>query len=143
MAYCQQEDVQAEFKSLALKSTASVTPDTIDRFIAESDAEIDARLSGVYAVPITGTSSLIIMRTISIWLTAGRVRDILHIKTGNEDDRKDEGPDYCAKAYAMIKDIVSQDLSLNDATLKQSGGITSYNSANGVEAIFDKDTEQW
>ena len=143
MAYCQTEDVQAEFKSLPLKSTAVFNTNKVERFIAESDAEIDARLSGVYETPITGDVALIIIRTISIWLTAGRLRDILQIKDGEDADRKDEGVDYTAKAHKMLADIISQDISLNDATLKQAGGVTSYNSQNDVEAIFDKDTEQW
>ena len=70
MAYCTEAQVEGEFKSVDFGASTAVTSDDITRFIEEADAFIDGKIGVRYVVPITGSISLLIIRTIAISLIA-------------------------------------------------------------------------
>jgi len=148
MAYATSAHISSEFKDITFSASTKVTDTEVDRFIEEADAEIDSVLSKRYVTPITGSVSLILIRQISIWLVAQRVKDILVVKTGvkgsdqgnlrNDDIRLDR------KAKNMLQDIVNEKLDLVDATfLDSSGGVSSYNVDNNIGHVFDRESNQW
>lgn len=144
MAYCTNAQVSSEFKGITFSASSSITDTEVDRFIEEADAEIDGKVSQVYTTPITGTVSLIIVRTISIWLVKDRINKILAVKTGNDEDNQSGEESLGSRARQMLNDIVDRKLDLPDATLvTASDGVKDYNYANSIEPTFKRGTVQW
>lgn len=144
MAYCTEAQVEGEFKDVDFSASTVVTSDDITRFIAEADALIDGHLAGKYDTPITGATSLLIVRTISVLLVASRVRKILEVKGG--DSSKGQAPKASEKkqAMSMLKQIKEGKILLTDATLANSyDGVKSYTSANDVTPETDVEEELW
>lgn len=143
MAYCTNTDVSSEFKGITFSSSTPVTADEVTEFIAQSDAVIDGYLNNKYVTPITGASSLAIVKMISIYMVSKRVKAILRVKTGGTGETENRG-DFEDMAKSLINDLKSSKLNLPDATLVQSGGgIDSYTNTNDVPHIFDRDKDQW
>ncbi len=148
MAYSTNQQVKEEFKDLPLHVTdTAIKTGQVDRFIAEADAEIDGRLAVRYAVPIVAAASLPILRKISIGLTAGRIKNMLPVVTG--DDSKNQGNSFIAgrlekEARALLEDIVNQKILLSGATAATTHqGVKSGNVDAGVCHKFKRDTDQW
>jgi len=145
MAYCTSSDVQAEFKALEWNSTA-ITSAKVTEFIVQADAFINAKLGKRYVTPITGTESLSIVKMISIYLVADRVKKILYTLTGNQttDQISERRKSMTEMALAMIDDILAGDMDLPDATLRDSsGGVSSYTYENDFEHTLSRDEVQW
>jgi phage gp36-like protein len=144
MAYCTSDQVQGEFKKLRADSTSPIDLTEIDRFIEEADAIIDSYLSKRYETPVTGATSLIIVRNISIMIVAQRIKDILRVKTGDEPTSQDGRGNLNDRAMKMLKDIVDRNIDLPDATATDTDeGVQSYVSSNEVPFIFERETVQW
>jgi hypothetical protein len=149
MAYSTKEHVAAEFKGMVASGgfSASSTPtgSDVERFIEEADAEIDGRVGTRYVTPITGEKSLVIIRSISIGLVAGRVKEILRVKSGDAKvDQETRAGDMISHARSKLKWIAEGTLLLSDATLKKAGdGVSPTKTACDTKPIFDKDKEQW
>lgn len=145
MAYCTNAHVSAEFKGVTFGASTSPTSTTVDRFIEEADAEIDSKVGLKYETPVTGSTSLIIVRQISIWLVAARIKEISRVKTGatTAEQEAREG-DLRKMALERLDKIASGEILLPDATLVSSAdGVRSYVVDNGVEAAVDVESEQW
>lgn len=81
MSYCTKAQVKAMFRNLENSTDPAVTDASLDEFIAEADSSINARLKGVYVLPITeGTNpeSFVILRKICRLLVACVVDNILN-----------------------------------------------------------------
>lgn len=145
MAYSTVAQVASEFKNITFSATTSITESEVERFIDESDALIDAKLSQVYVTPVTGTVSLLVVQQISIWFSAQRVRDIQMLKTGqNNTNQLDGGKRLDDMAMERLDQILDDELPLPDATLLQaSGAVKSYNASNNISGIFKRDSQQW
>jgi hypothetical protein len=142
MAYSLNTDVTNEFKTI--DTSGLVTTTKIDGWIAQADAYIDSRIGLVYEVPVTGVSSLLILKQISIWLVAQRIADIMETKSivpkGNQLIPKN----LERKAEKKIQMIVDRELLLSDATLASShNGVKSYTNDNPVTRTFDVTKDQW
>ncbi len=145
MAYCTTTHVSGEFKGVTLSSSTTPTDTTVERFIAEADAEIDSKVGLKYETPVTGTTALIVVRQISIWLVAARVKEIFKVKTGASSAEQEarEG-DLRKMAMDRLDRIAKGEELLPDATLRSSyDGVRSYVVDNGVEAQIDVESEQW
>ena len=82
MAYCTVSDVQVLIKSLTFDGTTKVTDTEItNNHIPAADAIIDGKLRKYYAVPITNSDDLTLLKTISANITAGMVARILYETT--------------------------------------------------------------
>lgn len=144
-SYCSVDDVKEEFKDLPLDSGTSLKKKQIEKFIEQASTHIDAKLAVKYTVPITGEASKIIVQQIATWLVAGRVKDILQVKTTtteiNQDVRED---DLAYRANKMLADIVKGVLPLPDQTAATSDdGLSSFNVSSGQEHFFKKNETQW
>jgi len=141
MAYSTNAQVVLEFKSLGTGAGSTIPTSTIDSWITEADSYIDGRLSTLYVTPITGTISLSIVKTISIWLVVDRINAKMQVKNAG---RKEGLKDYRQLAEDMIKDILLGNIRLHDATRARSdGGIASYQNDNDIESSFDMTVDNW
>lgn len=148
MAYATNAQVASEFKNITFSATSSITLDEVDRFIEEADAYIDSKLSQKYVTPITGTTSLILVRQISVWLAAQRVKDIMRVKSGATEKDQGVGKTKIRRlddmAKEMLSDILNDKLELPDASLKDtSEGVYSYVYHNNIDHKFDMENDQW
>lgn len=143
MAYSELADIEAEFKGIEFTLDSPVTDNEVDDFIDQSDAFIDAKIGLKYVVPITGTSSLLILKTISVWLTADRISQILEVKTQTEENST-AGKSLREMALEMLKEIVDETLLLSDATLlSTSAGFGSYASDYSIKKKFHRSSDEW
>lgn len=148
MAYAISAQVASEFKDITIGASTPVTSTEVDRFIAESDQEIDSIIAIRYSTPIDETEnplSFLIVRQLSIWLTAYRVGKILQVKSVVEEVSQEGGQiSLRQRAMDMLDKIVKGEMTLPDADLAVSGGIVSdYNSNNSVEPLFDAEKDQF
>lgn len=146
MAYCTVADIQGEFKAATFGATSSPTDTTVTGFIAQAGAEIDATLGLKYATPITGATSLLIVKQIAIDLVAARVKNILEVKSPiAQGQQAIKGDDSATAARKRLKAIiVGQELTLPDATILSSNdGVESFDVSNGEEFVFQKGVKQW
>lgn len=144
MAYSTTNQIQSEFKDITFSATSSVTDTEVTEIISMTDAEIDARLGVKYEVPITGTSALLICRTISTYISAARISKIVEVKTGEADKDMPRRIEERNAALKMIEDIVAGKMLLSDATSRSTrGGVRSYNYDNDIEAEIDVTKDQW
>lgn len=146
MPYCTATHVQEEFKALDFSTVdGAMTTAKVERFIEEAGAVINSRLASRFTTPITGTEALIVMRVIAIGLVAERVKSILEIQGLEESKEQQAKIDTLARdARSMLKALSEGTATLTDAVGKStSQGFRSYNVDEGVEPVFEKDTDQW
>jgi hypothetical protein len=147
MGYCSTSDVVAEFKGITFSSTTSVTSDDVSSFIAQESAVIDGMLAGLYETPVTGTSALLILQKICTLIVAGRVKNILAVKTGDPKlDQNAPGAPMLSAAKMLLDAILSKSLILSDATTTGISPVASYTSTDiGVDydRHFHLDSDEW
>lgn len=145
MAYCTEADVLREFKSLVISSDTSIKTADVAAWIAEADAEIDARVGLIYATPVTGTNSLLVVRSMSVGLVAGKIREVLRVKSGLKQTEQDNSTDSAKVARTKLDKIVKREMKLSDASLVDNDqGLQSYNSGLSTdERVFKKGIAQW
>lgn len=145
MAYSTEEEVRQEFKNLQATVNTALTPAVITRFITEADGEIDAVLATRYQVPVAAAECAALLRTISIGLTAGRMKRILEVKGGNEaTDQIAKAEELRKEARELLRGIQKQEMALLGATpVTSHQGVSSFNVGAGVCHIFKRDEDQW
>jgi hypothetical protein len=89
-------------------SNPACQPSTVDvtTWITEADREIDSKLAGLYATPITGAESLAIVQSISARIVAIRILGLLYAgqSISLSDDLKQARKDldaYAAGSYTL------------------------------------------
>jgi hypothetical protein len=148
MAYCTKEQVADEFNGIAaFSSTTNPTGDTVDRWIAEADALINAKVGLRYITPIVAANDLLVIRIISIMLVSARVRRRLNRQGPDGETSKVKVADTLDQAMKMLESIVKGTTNLDGGSvLKSAGGSTnSYqvNHAVSCPHTFRKDCDQW
>jgi hypothetical protein len=106
MSYAAKEDVKALFRHFADNTEAAVTDTAIEDFLSSSTAYIDARLNGLYLLPITSGSapeSFKILKQINAFYVAAIVDDIL-----NNYSQADKKPIWHKKAEEMLTNIAPE-----------------------------------
>lgn len=82
MSYCTVSDIQSLFPNYTFSAISIVTTTAItNTHIPITDALIDARLRKYYTVPITDDTDLVLMKSISMYITAGKVARLLYETT--------------------------------------------------------------
>lgn len=128
MAYATNSDVASLFRDITFDANTAVTDSEVDSIIEEVEAEINALLYDHYVVPITGTESLKIMKTISRYKAAHVVKTILEANEQYSDKVQEIQTNLEKKAMEMLKKIiptwdgdqwVDPILNLSDAVRKQ------------------------
>lgn len=139
--YCCVSDVASEFRDITFDDNSVVTKAEVNEFISRQSAIIDGILSTKYTVPITGTISLIIMKELCALMVAGKVDRILRLRTGEKG--QNSGRDFAKEAKDIMDKLLKDVLVLSDADAKNQSRITSYNVANSIEPVMEKETDQW
>ena len=151
-AYCDTDDVNAEVKGLTLSASTIPTTDQVTEFIDQESARIDASVSARYAIPITGTDSLLFLKRICIALVTWRVSDIISTRKQQMLPNGMISQDLAgATAYKQaVKDLEALrkgDIKLPDEdVLNSSAGNAFFASGNSEESYdtkFDVDEKQW
>ncbi len=143
MAYSLYTDVVNEFKNIDI-TNGVITETKINEFISQADAYIDGRIGLIYQTPVTGTNSLLILKKISIGLTAQRIANILELKSVVAEGDQAIPKDLIAEAKEDLQLIVDRGLLLSDADeVTTTGGVSSYTGENTVERTFQQGTQQW
>ncbi len=148
MAYCVNTDVKAEFKNLVYQSSGGITSGEVDTWITETDAYINGRIGLKYSTPVTGTQGVLILKTVSIWLVAHRVKNRLMTLTGTKGEQSSEPVEgYDVAAEKRLEMIVTGMLPLSDATLARSNdGVDSYSYSQSEDTeapIFHRGVDEW
>jgi phage gp36-like protein len=144
MPYAESSHITAEFADVTFSASTKVSTDDITRFLAEADAEINTRLCNRYAVPITGTESLVLMRMIEIWLVKHRIMGILKVKTPIAKADQGGETDLRTQAIEMLKQLSDGELLLSDAPRATSEeGVKSYSADEEVDHVFQRGEDQW
>lgn len=151
MVYCTADDITSDFKNQDFTAAdALVTTAEVTQFIVESDALINSYVGMRFAVPITDSDALELMKLISRSLSSSRVKDILVQKT--EESGGSEGKPIEVRqgllAYTdcikTLKSIASGERFLFGATKNVSNeGLYSENVALDIQPTFEKSTKQW
>ncbi len=151
MAYSTNAQVASEFKSTTFAAGRSITDTEVDRFIDEADEVINSRIGLKYSLVdditlILNPLSFPVLRQISIWFVADRVREIMQVKDIG-DDRIKQGaraPNSAVRAEKMLNQIVDGTLLLRDVPLNTThDGFKSFATDEGLEHQFKKDVDQW
>ena len=144
MAYSTTTDVASEFKNITISATSALTTTEVTEFIVQADAYIDSRLGLKFTVPITGAESLKIVKRLSIWLVASRMKEIYKVKTGAVLVDQGETGDLGKMAREELDKIIKNELLLSDATLLSSAnGVKSFSNDNGEEYTFQRNRDDW
>ncbi|MFN8741528.1 MAG: phage protein Gp36 family protein [Pirellula sp.] len=147
MAYCELDDVQAEFKNTTFSGSTLVTDDNVSAFIVQADALINSYVAKRYETPVLETADgFFLLKMISTGIVAERVRGILEVKqaTNKDGEQNVRRPMSMAVLMGMLKDISTGKLPLADAIPISGGtGLYSENSANFIEPEFKKGSTQW
>ena len=146
MAYSTYAEIQADFKDVTFTSTTLVKDTEVTQFIVEADSLIDSYVGKRYEVPITGTSSLSLMKLYSRTLVAERVRGILEVKqqTAQATNQNVRSGLSTKDILKLLSDIRDEKTDLVDATLlSDTGNFYSNNYTNDIQPVFKKNLKQW
>lgn len=145
MAYCTKDQVADEFNgSVSFGVTTSPTATTVDRWIAEADVLIDAKVGLRYDTPITDPTDLILIRMISVLLVSARVRKRLNRTGPDNENAKVKVSDSMSEANKMLNDIVKGLTNLPGSSLANSeAGVSSYTVGLEDPHTFKKGEDQW
>lgn len=150
MGYCTSADVVGEFRKLDTTSTGVVMNATkIEEFISQSSAYIDSKLRGFYTVPVTGPSSLSILKMICILFVTHRVKSILVDHQSDEatnvertDVKAEKMLDqYIPKAGELVPEIQLPDAPTT-ARSPETGGVMACGSTTS-QRVFTKTGDDW
>lgn len=144
MPYCTILQVEGEVKTAApFSATTEPTATKVGEVMAETDAMIDSVLRAKYTLPVTDADDLLVLRRISLALTAERVREIMGIQTQNPSTDQQYVATTADKARADLKAIQAGKVQLNSSPANAYDGSRSYARENGLTAVFKKNETQW
>ncbi len=143
-AYFTVADVQSEFRSITFSTTTTPTLATVTAFVAQACVEIETKVGMKYAVPVTAADAVTLLQQIGISLVAGRVKNILPVKTGSEEvntgGRGRPGDAMIKWARDTLEQIRLGNLALQGATLAGSADGVVSGIGNAVTGDQDADT---
>jgi hypothetical protein len=106
MAYSTTDDIINEIRGLEVTGTTVVKEDDLSAWIKQADAYIDGRLAAYYITPITGAKSLSIVKTISIYKVAHRVKNKLELTSENSDKKQEVQANLDKQAERMLEQLL-------------------------------------
>lgn len=104
--YAAPADVAALFRDIEFDTDTAVTETEINDIIDEVEAEINAKMTRHYVVPVTGVESLKIMKKITRLKSAHMVKTILEAREELSDKVMEVQTNLEKKADAMLDDII-------------------------------------
>lgn len=144
--YTSTTEIQSDFKSAAFTTSSLVTIATVDGFIAEADALINAYVGSVYQTPLTTGEGLNLLKMLSRSLVSGRIKKILEVKQDKNADANQSVQGVLLSPTQVMKilaDIRDENIVLAGATRLSSSDFYSNNAANDICPVAKKDDKQW
>lgn len=146
--YSTKEQVADEFNGITFGPTTNPTAETVERWIEEADALINAKVGLRYRTPVTDPNDLIVLRQISILLVAARVRRRLNRVGPDNETAKQKTNDTWEQAIKQLNDISTGKANLSlTGLLSLAGGISSNAAVSAGyerdEMQFKKNVDQW
>ena len=145
MAYITATEIQSEFRNTDFDTDTDITTVEVTQFITEYEAYIDARISGVYSIPVDAgyTSAINVLKIISKYFVVAKVKTILSQDSTAQDDKERYlSGRYVKSAEAMLDKIVNNEMPLPEVP-RVGGTPSSHNSDNNLETTFKRNTDQW
>lgn len=148
MAYCTEAQITSEFREIGFDAGSKVTDTYVSGLITETDAEINAAISGVYKTPVSNAvEGFLVLQRVALNINVYKIERILR-KTGVEkisDKVEKELESRIKDAMDTLEKIRNGELELIGAEKQTSGGGAGYNA--DVTAFFnfgdDKATDKW
>lgn len=137
-AYATHADIDPYFIDYAISGTSTLTDSQIDAICVTEQAEVDGILeaSTGYTVPITGTSSLAIMKKLIALRTAAAVWRRIHVTT--QSDQATMADAWRKEADGMLDKILARDIILSDAPLGASATVSNAPRVTSTTEIFPR-----
>ncbi len=136
-AYAQLSDIQGEFKSVTFDTTSTPTATQVDDFIDEEESTVESSVGMKYTIPVSSTASpkaFKLVRKLVKRLVAGRIKNIIAVKSGSQDANQgkiSDGDALIADAQKTLLAIRNGDIKLVDGVLASTNdGVRSFNVDN-------------
>lgn len=154
MAYCTRDNVTSVFKNLNVEASGTaIIQSELDDWIDEAGAYIDSYIGSRYALPVTGASTLLLLRGICVDLVAYKVAVTLNLKNdrslpnGNVVQELSHSSPY-REAIKFLKAIKDGKAALpdEDTELSASGLSSLYTESDydiDINPVFKKTEQQW
>lgn len=145
MAYATYTDVASEFKDVTFSASTAITDTEVTEFIVQAEAYINSYISTRYEVPVSGSVSVLILKTVVILLVKARILSILSVKTPQDKTKQDpDGPSLIEQAKKMLEMIKKGTLPLTDATVNSTGiALTSFLKDEDIDYSFTMESDAW
>lgn len=143
--YCQLSDIQSDFGDIEFSSTSKVTDTKVDELIVSESNYIDSYISSKYAVPVIeldSPSAFALLKRICIFRVSDRIRNILEIKTGNDNINQDV-KGQSRTPSDDLKKIIDGKLRLIDCPLATTDDGLSFGVLNEEYKPFKLNQDQW
>lgn len=146
--YASIQDIQDDWKKIDFTSSgAIVSTAKVQSMIEQETDYINAWINNKYQIPVSSSQSPIsfnILKRICIFRVSERIKNILEVKTGNDQTDSDEkqNKNYARTPNSDLRDIQSGKMQLPDA-IRSSNGMGSFNIDSGQCFEFDTSKQQW
>lgn len=111
MQYCNVADIEAYYLNKTFKCDDYITNTQVETFIIQDSALIDATLRARYALPITDSDDLLILKMINEKMVVGTIDDIIREKTESGEFERSRG--MRKEALDWLKKIKEGEILLN------------------------------
>ena len=101
-------DVQ-RLLQVTFSANTEATIDDVTQIMLETETnDIDSKLAGVYATPVTGARALLVMQSIAAKISAGKVAEIYGYNYRRAADKEigEKVPSLLAQGYRELNDLV-------------------------------------
>lgn len=131
---------------MSIGASTAFTTTKCQALIDTHSARVDGRLAGLFTVPITGTTALLILQgLVSDLVTADALDLVTEAGSADKDHMHKRAEDLRKRAETELTRIADGEMSLVDADPvgSGSGSFRSYNADNSIEPVFKRATRQW
>lgn len=149
MAYCEQADIEADFKAITFNADTAITPAKLNAIIEEESNYIDARVGLRYVVPVVKADypeAFSILKRICVFRVSDRVRSVIEVKDGiTQKESNEKEKDNRSRTPNDDLDLIIKGLLLlkNVPLISKGSGVNSFNVDACVEHVFDVRKQQW
>lgn len=143
--YCNLDDIKADFGKVDFTATSKVTSDQVESFITSESAYIDAYISSKYKTPVdenNSPQSFALLKRICIFRVSDRIRNILEIKTANQNINQDV-KSQTRSPSDDLKMIIDGKLRLSDCELATTDDGLSFGVIDQAYKPFNLNDQQW
>lgn len=144
--YCQLSDIEADFaNSVTFDTTSKVTIANVASYIESESNYINSAIAPKYKTPVieaNSPSAFAMLKRICIFRVSDRIRNILEIKTGNDDINQDV-KGQSRNPNSDLKLLIDGKLRLIDAVIATSDDGVAFGLKDESYQPFKLNLDQW